>query len=69
MVESRVPSGRVVQADGIEPVAPQLHADGALGVPFEEVPEAAVGDAAAGGDAPLGLLELVAVDPDRPGSR
>ena len=38
-----------------------LHADGALGVPLEEMAETPVGEPAAGRDAPLGLLELVAV--------
>ena len=51
----------MVQPDRIEPVTPDLHADGALRVPLEEVPEPAVRHAAPGRNPPLGLLELIAV--------
>ena len=50
-----------IEADGIEPVTPQLHADGALGVPPEEVAQPSVGDPAPGRHAAFSLLELITV--------
>ena len=61
VVERPLPAGGPIQADGIEPVAPQLDADGALRVTFEEMAEPPVGHATAGSDPTLGLLELIAV--------
>ena len=50
-----------IQPHRVEPITPQLNADGALGVPLEEVAQTSVRDPAAGSDPALGLLELVAV--------
>ena len=52
---------RAIETDRVEPITPHLHADGALGVPLEEMTQPPVRDSAAGGDAALGLLELIAV--------
>ena len=53
--------GGSIQADRIEPVMPHLYADGALCVALEKVSQSPGGDATAGGEPPLGLLELIAV--------
>ena len=53
--------GRVIEADGGEPVASDLHAHGALGMAIEEVAEPAVRDRPPATKRSLGLLELVAV--------
>ena len=56
-----LPSRRPIEADGIEPITPHLHADGALGVSLEDMTQPPVGDSPARGHAALGLLELIAV--------
>ena len=54
-------AGSPIQAHRVQPVAPQLDADGTLRMSLEEVTQTPVRHAAAGGDPPLGLLELIAV--------
>src|SRR5262249_4428646 len=56
------PRGCAVETYWIEPVAPDLQADGALDVPLEEMPQTPIGEPSAPGGAALGLLELIAVD-------
>jgi hypothetical protein len=51
----------VIEADGIQPVSPDLQTDGAFRMPIEEPAQSPVGDAPSGCRATLGLLELVAI--------
>jgi hypothetical protein len=51
----------VIQPDGVEPVAAQLHTNGAFGVPLVEVAKPPVSYTATGRRASLCLLELIAV--------
>jgi len=56
-----LPRRGVIEAHRAQPVPPQLHADGALGVSLEEVPQASIRHATTGREPSLGLLELIAV--------